>query len=87
MISSFKKILPVLLGLLTGVGLSKAETPSETRKWVGFGQNYGFYDEDGMSGNQEVRGTTYEYMAAHYTFDDSTTMGRAYLYNDFSSKF
>ena len=54
MIISFKKILPVLLGLLIFVGLTKAETPSETRKWIGFGQNFEFYDEDGMPGNQEV---------------------------------
>lgn len=87
MINSLKKILPVLLGLLICEGLIQAQTPSETRNWVGFGQNFGFYDEDGMPSNEEVQGTTYEYMAGHFTFDNSITMGRAYLYNDFSSKF
>ena len=73
MINSLKKILPLVFVLLSHIGFVQAQTPAETRKWIGFGQNFGFYDEDGMPGNQEVKGTTYEYMAGHYTFDDSTT--------------
>ncbi|MEL0160599.1 MAG: hypothetical protein VXA48_16780, partial [Deltaproteobacteria bacterium] len=87
MINSLKKILPLVFVLISHIGFVQAQTPAETRKWIGFGQNFGFYDEDGMPGNQEVTGTTYEYMAGHYTFDDSTAKGQAYLYNDFSSKF
>ena len=87
MTDSLKKILPLIFVLFSFIGFVQAQTPDETRKWIGFGQNFGFYDEDGMPGNQEVKGTTYEYMAGHYTFDDSTTKGQAYLYNDFSSKF
>ncbi len=87
MIQLVTNILPILLAFIFSVQVTFAQTPAETRNWIGFGQNFGFYDEDGMPSNQEVKGTTYEYMAGHFTFDDSTTMGRAYLYNDFSSKF
>ena len=70
------------LGMVTTSTVCNAQEPAEKRKWIGWGQAYGFYEQDDLK-SSNMEGITLEYMSSHRSFKDAMVLGEALLHTRF----
>ena len=74
------------LGMVTISTVCNAQEPAEKRKWIGWGQAYGFYEQDDLK-SSNMEGITLEYMSSHRSFKDAMVLGEALLHTRFEHHF
>ena len=76
----------MLFGHVTTSTVCNAQEPAEKRKWIGWGQAYGFYEQDDLK-SVNMEGITLEYMSSHRSFKDAMVLGEALLHTRFEHHF
>ena len=74
------------LGMVATSTVCNAQEPAEKRKWIGWGQAYGFYEQDDLK-SVNMEGITLEYMSSHRSFKDAMVLGEALLHTRFEHHF
>ena len=74
------------LGMVATSTVCDAQEPAEKRKWIGWGQAYGFYEQDDLK-SSNMEGITLEYMSSHRSFKDAMVLGKHFLHTRFEHHF